>query len=204
MSKSKGEFLTVSLLEEKGYDPLAYRFFCLQSHYRKALVFSWENLDNAAAAYYKLIAKIAALKPEDGAVDEAVLDEYKDKFLQQLGNDLNTSMGVTALYDAAEGQDQRRHQAGHSGQLRSGTEPVPAGKGRSSAGSAMPRPQAAQAAGGYTVTGEGDPAIDALVMQRYEAKKAKNFAEADRIRDELKAQGIEIVDTKDGASWKRV
>lgn len=47
MSKSKGEFLTVSLLEEKGYDPLVYRFFCLQSHYRKALVFTWENLDNA-------------------------------------------------------------------------------------------------------------------------------------------------------------
>ena len=62
-----------------------------------------------------------------------------------------------------------------------------------------------QAAGGdYTVTGEGDPAIDALVMQRYEAKKAKNFAEADRIRDELKAQGIEIIDTKGGASWRRV
>ena len=61
MSKSKGEFLTVSLLEEKGYDPLAYRFFCLQSHYRKALVFSWENLDNAAAAYSKLIAKIAVV-----------------------------------------------------------------------------------------------------------------------------------------------
>ena len=61
-----------------------------------------------------------------------------------------------------------------------------------------------QTESGYTVTGEGDPAIDALVMQRYEAKKAKNFAEADRIRDELKAQGIEIVDTKDGASWKRV
>ena len=63
----------------------------------------------------------------------------------------------------------------------------------------------AQAASGeYTVTGEGDPAIDALVMQRYEAKKAKNFAEADRIRDELKAQGIEIIDTKGGASRKRV
>ena len=100
MSKSKGEFLTVSLLEEKGYDPLAYRFFCLQSHYRKALVFSWENLDNAAAAYGKLIAKIAALNPEDGTVDEAALKEYKEKFLQQMGNDLNTSMGVTALYDA--------------------------------------------------------------------------------------------------------
>ena len=64
--------------------------------------------------------------------------------------------------------------------------------------------QTRQTEGGYTVTWEGDPAIDALVLQRYEAKRAKNFAEADRIRDELKAQGIEIVDTKGGATWKRV
>ena len=64
--------------------------------------------------------------------------------------------------------------------------------------------QTAKTECGYSVTGEGDPAIDALVLARYEAKKAKNFAEADRIRDELKAQGIEIVDTKDGAVWKRV
>ena len=64
--------------------------------------------------------------------------------------------------------------------------------------------QTAKTEGGYTVTGEGDPAVDALVLQRYEAKKARNFAEADRIRDELKAQGIEIVDTKDGAAWRRV
>ena len=56
----------------------------------------------------------------------------------------------------------------------------------------------------YKPAGGQPAAIDALVMQRYEAKKSKNFAEADRIRDELKAQGIEIVDTKDGASWKRV
>ena len=72
MSKSKGEFLTVSLLEEKGYDPLAYRFFCLQSHYRKSLVFTWENLDNAVAAYNKLIAKIAEYQADEGGVDEAV------------------------------------------------------------------------------------------------------------------------------------
>ena len=61
MSKSKGEFLTVSLLEQKGYDPLAYRFFCLQSHYRKALVFTWENLDNAQLAYNKLLALLRGL-----------------------------------------------------------------------------------------------------------------------------------------------
>ena len=61
----------------------------------------------------------------------------------------------------------------------------------------------AQAAGGYVIQGEGDPEIDALVMQRYEAKKAKNWAEADRIRDELKARGIELTDMKDGARWTR-
>ena len=71
MSKSKGEFLTVSLLEEKGYNPLAYRFFCLQSHYRKALVFSYENLDNAVGAFNKLLQKIASLKPQDSdEIDE--------------------------------------------------------------------------------------------------------------------------------------
>ena len=69
MSKSKGEFLTVSLLEEKGYKPVWYRFFCLQSHYRKALVFSYEALDNAALAYKKLVMKISALSAE-GDIDE--------------------------------------------------------------------------------------------------------------------------------------
>ena len=203
MSKSKGEFLTVSLLEEKGYDPLSYRFFCLQSHYRKALVFSWENLDNAAAAYGKLIAKIAALNPEDGTVDEAALKEYKEKFLQQMGNDLNTSMGVTALYDALKA---KTNDATKLAILDSYDQVLSLSLLEKAAAmrEANAKAQTAKAEGGYTVTGEGDPAIDALVMQRYEAKKAKNFAEADRIRDELKAQGIEIVDTKDGASWKRV
>ncbi len=99
MSKSKGEFLTVSLLEEKGYAPVVYRFFCLQSHYRKSLVFSWENLDNAAVAYAKLIAKIAALPEEDGAVDMAAAETLQQKFRTAMDNDLNTSMGVTVLYD---------------------------------------------------------------------------------------------------------
>ena len=71
MSKSKGAILTVSVLQEKGYDPLVYRFFCLQSHYRKPLVFSWENLDNTVQAYNKLVKRVAELKAE-GAVDEAV------------------------------------------------------------------------------------------------------------------------------------
>ena len=203
MSKSKGEFLTVSLLEEKGYDPLAYRWFCLQSHYRKALVFTWENLDNAVAAYNKLIARIAALKPE-GEVEQAVFDEYKAKFIQTMGNDLNTSMGVTAIFDVLKAKTNDATKLaliGDFDQVLSLSLLEKAAKVREEQAKA----KTAQAVGGeYTVTGEGDPAIDALVMQRYEAKKAKNFAEADRIRDELKAQGIEIIDTKGGASWKRM
>ena len=203
MSKSKGEFLTVSLLQEKGYDPLAYRYFCLQSHYRKALVFTWENLDNAVAAYNKLIARIAALKPE-GEVEQAVFDEYKAKFIQTMGNDLNTSMGVTAIFDVLKAKTNDATKLaliGDFDQVLSLSLLEKAAKVREEQAKA----KTAQAAGGeYTVTGEGDPAIDALVMQRYEAKKAKNFAEADRIRDELKAQGIEIIDTKGGASWKRM
>ena len=106
MSKSSGEFLTVSLLEQKGYDPLVYRLFCLQSHYRKSLVFSYENLDNAAKAYKKLIDRIAALNPagETAAEDEAGMATLRDKFAAALDNDLNTSLAVTVLYDVLKAQ----------------------------------------------------------------------------------------------------
>ena len=202
MSKSKGEFLTVSLLEEKGYDPLAYRYFCLQSHYRKALVFTWENLDNAVAAFNKLIARIANLKTE-GEVEQEVFEQYKAKFVQQMGNDLNTSMGVTAIFDVLKAKTNDATKLALIGDFDkvlslSLLEKAAAKRAEQAA------QQTAKAESGYTVTGEGDPAIDALVVARYEAKKAKNFAEADRIRDELKAQGIEIVDVKGGANWKRI
>ena len=202
MSKSKGEFLTVSLLVEKGYDPLAYRFFCLQSHYRKGLVFSWENLDNAAGAFTKLIAKIAALDPADGPVDEAVLAEYKDKFRAQMGNDLNTALGVTALYDALKA---KANGATRLAILDSFDRVLSLSLlDKADRLREEQKKQKTATQGGYTITGEGDSAVDALVLRRYEAKKAKNFAEADRIRDELKQQGIEITDLPGGASWKRV
>ena len=99
MSKSSGKALTLSLLEENGYDPLVYRFFCLQSHYRKNLVFSWEGLDNAVIAYNKLVAKIASLNPV-GEVDENDFNAVKAGFVAAMDNDLNTSLAITAVYDA--------------------------------------------------------------------------------------------------------
>ncbi len=192
MTKSKGGILTVSELEEKGYDPMAYRLFCLQSHYRRNLVFSWENLDNAAAAYDKLIARIAALSQE-GTVDEAALERLKQRFLGALNADLNTSLAVTAVYDVLKDKCSdatKRAALADFDQVLS--------LNLLSAADALKKKQAAQEAAA------ADPEIDALVSARAAAKKAKNFAEADRIRDELKQRGIEIIDTPQGAKWRRV
>ncbi len=192
MSKSKGEFLTVSLLEQKGYNPMAYRLFCLQSHYRRNLVFSWENLDNAVTAYDKLVAKIAALQPQ-GAVDEIELQKLKDRFAGALNGDLNTSLAVTAVYDVlkAKVSDATKLAAiADFDQVLS--------LNLLQAAEVVRAKEAAEAAA------SADPEIDALVAARTQAKKEKNFAEADRIRDELKARGIEIIDTPQGAKWRRV
>ena len=204
MSKSKGAKLTVSVLEEQGYDPLVYRFFCLQSHYRKGLVFSWENLDNAKVAYDKLIAKIAALGENPSSLDKMVFEEYNEKFKKALDNDLNTSMAVTCVYDALKA---KTNAATKRAVLNSfdqvlGLDLLKKADEKRAKDAAQAK--TVSAAGGYTIQGEGDPAIDAQVLARYEAKKAKNFAEADRIRDELKAQGIEVTDVPGGASWRRV
>ena len=204
ISKSKGTKLTVALLEEKGYDPLAYRFFCLQSHYRKSLAFTWENLDNAQGAYQKLIARIAALTPGDGAVDQEVFGAQREKFRKALGNDLNTSLGVTALYDAlkASANDETKLALLADFDQVLGLSLLEKAADRREAEAKAKA--AASSAGGIVVTGEGDPAIDALVLRRAQAKKARDFAQADSIREELRAMGVEVTDTKEGASWRRV
>ena len=204
MSKSKGEFLTVSLLEEKGYDPLAYRLFCLQSHYRKSLVFSWENLDNAQVTYNKLIAKIAALKPGDGAVDEAVVEQLRQKFKAGLDNDLNTSLAVTALYDVLKAKTNDETKLFALGDF---DKVLGLSLLEKAAAEREKLKKQAVTAGEFTIiseSGEADAEVEAKIRARQDAKKAKNFAEADRIRDELKARGIVIEDTKDGVKWKRV
>ncbi len=190
MSKSKGAILTVSLLQEKGYDPLVYRFFCLQSHYRKPLVFSYENLDNTVAAYNKLVKRIAELKPE-GAVDETVKAQYVASFKDAISNDLNTSMAVTVLYDVfkADTNDATKlalvedfdrvlslDLLGHAAALTTDT--------------------------------AVDPELEAYVLDAIErraaAKKAKDFATADAIRDELLSKGVEIKDTREGVKWQLI
>ena len=205
MSKSKGEFLTVSLLQDKGYDPIAYRYFCLQSHYRKNLVFTWENLDNAQKAFDKLIARIAALKTDDGEVDETVRAAYREKFIKQMDNDLNTPNGVTALFDILKAKTNdvtRRAMLADVDAVLSLSllEKADALRAKNAKAAAS---QSAE----FTVIaedGEPDAEIEDLIRRRAGAKKAKNFAEADRIRDELKGRGVELTDIPNGTKWKKV
>ena len=210
MSKSSGEFLTLSLLEEKGYDPLAYRFFCLQSHYRKALVFSWENLDNAQGAYNKLIARIAALKPGSSVVVREDFFALRDKFTAALDNDLNTSLAVTALYDILKAKttdDTKLAALDHVDNVLGLDLIDKAIEKRAADAAEAAAAEAAKAAAEFAVIPEDgveDPAITARIRERQEAKKERNFEIADRIRDELKDEGIEITDIPGGAKWKRI
>ena len=204
MSKSSGEFLTVSLLEEKGYDPLVYRLFCLQSHYRKSLVFSFENLDNAATTYHKLVARIAALQPEPGETfDEEAAAALRGKFNDALGNDLNTSLGVTVLYDALKYDTNATTKLA----LLDEFDQVLGLSLREAAARARAEAERLKKAetGAVVVTeGESNAEAEALALARIEARKAKDWARADALRDALKAMGFAIEDTREGAKLKRL
>ena len=187
MSKSKGEFLTVSLLEEKGYNPMAYRFFCLQSHYRKPLEFSWDALDNVVSAYDKLVKRIAN-PSTDGEVDTAACEEWKMKFAEALSHDINTSSAITVLYDMlkAELSDASKRVLVQSMdevlslQLEKAWEEKEA-----------------------DVDDELASYVEKKIEERKEAKKAKDFAKADAIREELLAKGIVLKDTREGTFWEK-
>ena len=189
MSKSKGEFLTVSLLEEKGYNPLVYRWCCLQAHYRKPLEFSYEVLDNMTTAYNKLIKKIGELKA-DGSVDEEAFAGFRNKFEDAICSDLNTSSAITVIYDVLRSDinDMTKLEL-----IKSFDEVLSLdllkdhGNDKES-----------------SVDSELKEYILAKIEERKAAKKEKDFAKADAIRDELAAKGIQIKDTREGTVWEIV
>ena len=209
MSKSSGEFLTVSLLEEKGYSPLVYRLFCLQSHYRKSLVFSWEGMDGTKTAYNKLVAKIAALKDNGAAVDEEQFAALKKRFTDAMDNDLNTALAITALYDVLKA---KTNDATKLALIRDFETVLDLGLLEEAAKVAAVQ-AAAKAAAAVTEwvitceTPDVDPAfkaeVEALIQARADAKKAKDFAKADEIRDKLTGMGVTLKDSKGGVSWTK-
>ena len=184
MSKSKGEFLTVSLLEQKGFSPLAYRFFCMQSHYRKTLVFSWENLKNAQIAYDKLIAKIKTLLDTKDALDESKKAELLGGFTAAMDNDLNTAQAITVLYDILKADTTAATKLACIEAIDKVL--------------SLNLIENAKALGADTEAAEIPAEVLALVEQRKEARKAKDFAQADALRDQITALGWQIRETRQG------
>ncbi len=193
MSKSKGEFLTVSLLQEKGYDPLVYRFFCLQSHYRKSLVFTWENLDNAKQAFDKLLNRIAALinEKDTSPVDEAAFAKAKAGFTAAMDDDINTSNAITALYDVFKAE------AGAATKLAliADMDKVLSLGLTEKAQALVDEQQKAQS----DIPAE----VMELVEQRKQARKDKDFALADQLRDKISELGFVIRETRQGTEISR-
>ncbi len=228
MSKSKGAVLTVSVLKEKGYDPLVYRFFCLQSHYRKPLEFSFDVLDNTVTAYNNLVKKVEALINSDdelkaaanaynsaaeksakdnaennesmaafleavrnsNAIDADVKKDFEDKFAEAISNDLNTSMAITLLYDI----------------LKADTNAAT----KLAVVDSFDKVLSLDLIGHVLAddSADIDPELEAFIKDAIErraaAKKAKDFATADAIRDELLAKGVEIKDTREGVKWSLI
>lgn len=186
MSKSKGEFLTVSLLEEKGYNPLVYRLFCLQSHYRKPLLFSYDVMDNVKTTYEKLVKRTSSLSKE-GEVDKEIFEKYQNEFADAMGNDLNTSQAVTVLYDVLKAD------------TNDATKRALVEDFDSVLSLDLLKEQEEKTAD------DGLKAmVEDMIAKRNTARKEKDFAAADAIRDELLSKGIEIKDTREGTVWKLI
>ncbi len=183
MSKSSGEFLTVSLLEEKGYLPVVYRFFCLLSHYRKSLVFSWENLDNAAGAYSKLTAKIAPLTKETaGEIDRDEYNRLMNVFKDALDSDLNTSLAITALYDVLKSDANAVTKLALIKEFDRvlGLDLIENAEKSDNTEESVPQE------------------VLELAEERKAARKDKNFALADELRDKIASLGYEVRETRQG------
>ena len=187
MSKSKGDFLTVSLLEEKGYSPLVYRMFCLQSHYRKPLVFTYNSLDNTAISYEKLIKKIQTFSPTDGECDFSAAKPFFDSFTSAMDNDLNTAQALTVVYDVVKSKLNGNTKL----YILSEMDRV------LSLNLIQKKSEKDNTSADNDVVAE----IEALIEKRTLARKNKDWATADAIRDELAQRNVVVKDTPNGIIW---
>lgn len=183
MSKSKGEFLTISLLEEKGYNPLVYRYFCLGSHYRNNLEFSYEALDGANSAYLKLKGKIKQLDRTPDLHDDK-LDFYQEKFKEAIANDLNTSSMLTLVFDVLKDDDLTDFTKLY---LIEDFDKVLS---------------LSLIDDCKEVDTDFEKEILAQIELRNIAKKNKDYKKADEIRDDLLQKGVKLIDGRDKTTYE--
>lgn len=181
MSKSNGAILTVSVLKDRGYDPLAFRFMCLNSHYRKQLVFSYDALEQASTTLKKLRGRVSSICEEGELIDKK-FQFYKNKFISKLEDDLNTANAISVLYEVLKDD------------LLSGRTKL-----------------ALICDFDYVLSLDlikehqkvsNEQYILEQIARRAKAKENKDFKLADSIRDELLQQGIRLIDNRDGTIYE--
>ncbi len=187
MSKSAGDVLTVDTLVERGIDPLAFRYFFFQAHYRQQQAFTFDALEAAATALRRLVGHAVAARDAAGDADTAKVEPHRRRFWSALADDLNAPQALAAIWDAVRADDLR---------------PADRWAILADADRALGFGLADAVAPDADESGS-DERVDALVAAREAARAAKDFATSDRIRDELAAEGIELVDTPSGPTWRR-
>jgi cysteinyl-tRNA synthetase len=186
MSKSTGNLRLLDDLVERGFPPLAYRYFFLQAHYRQQQAFGDEAMEAAATGYDRLVGLASELREAEGRADPAKLEPLRRRFREGMRDDLNAPRALAVAWEAARSAELAP--AERWALLREFDQILGLDLAR-----AVPRAQ----------TQERDPRIEARVAERDAARARRDFAEADRIRDELAAEGVTLEDTPGGTRWRR-
>ena len=192
MSKSSGEFLTISLLEKKGFNPLSYRYFTLNSHYRKQLAFSFDSLKSTENAYMKLKSKVKSIfqnKNEHDKISDNV-NKYKEEFRECLEDDLNTANAITVLYNLIKSDDLNNSEKLFLVEDFDKVLSLDLMKFEQEKSEEVDDDEARM--------------IEEMIQKRQVAKKNKDFQLADSIRTELLEKGIVLEDTRQGVNWKKI
>ncbi len=188
LSKSEGDVLLVDTLVARGIDPLAFRYFFLQTHYRQQQAFTWEAIEAAATAYRRLVGHAAEARQALGSADEAKVEPHRRRFWAALAADLNAPQALAAVWEVV-----RSDELG----------PAERWAFLADADRALGFGLAQLDGLAFDRTGS-DRRIDELVERRHQARLAKDFATSDRLRNELAAEHIELTDTATGTRWRRI
>jgi cysteinyl-tRNA synthetase len=201
MSKSLGNFFTVREILEN-YRPEEVRYFILTSHYRSPLNYDSEHLDNARAALTRFYTALRGLpdsepNPDLDVADSDIGSGYRQRFEQAMNDDFNTPVALSVLFDLVrEINSVKQTDTARASKLAALLKQL-----SSVLGLLTDDPE--NFFKGQQADGLIDNEIDRLVKQRVEAKANKDWATADRIRDELKEQGVVVEDNATGSTWRR-